>query len=246
MNRRGFFSSIAGVTLCGCVSQAQSEASVRVRARLGKAVTPIGPGTHSLGIRQERDAVLYVPKSVNAEVASPLLVYLHGAGGPRQSETQRMTAAADEHGVILLSPSSIDATWDAIRGSYGADVRVIDEALARTFVSCKVDARRIGCSGFSDGASYTLGFGLSNGDLFKSVLAFSPGFIPSGSKPGGKPRLFVSHGTSDTILPIDSCSRVMVPQFKRDGYNVTYREFDGPHTVPPAILGDAMKWFLEG
>jgi phospholipase/carboxylesterase len=89
-----------------------------------------------------------------------------------------------------------------------------------------------------------LGLGLSNGDLFDSVLAFSPGFIPPGSNPTGKPRIFISHGTQDEILPIDSCSRRLVPELKRSGYSVNYREFDGPHTVPREIADQAFRWFL--
>ena len=28
------------------------------------------------------------------------------------------------------------------------------------------------------------------------------------------------------------------------GYAVRYREFDGPHTVPPAIAAEAVDWLL--
>ena len=98
-------------------------------------------------------------------------------------------------------------------------------------------------AGFSDGASYALSLGLTNGDLFTHVLAFSPGFMAP-RKRRGKPRLFLSHGTRDRVLPIDPCSRRIVPQVRRAGYDVTYREFDGPHTVPDEIAREAVDWFL--
>jgi phospholipase/carboxylesterase len=243
VSRRSFFGGIAGLSLSGCVSRAQSDDSFRLRSRPGKNTSTLEPGAHPLGIRAERDAILYIPTSLTRDRPSPLLVYVHGAGGP---EKDRMTKAADDHAFILLSPSSEGATWDAIRGEYGADVGVIDKALARTFNACRIDPRRIALSGFSDGATYALGLGLSNGDFFKSVLAFSPGFIPAGSKVNGSPRIFISHGTNDNILPIDSCSRRLVPELKREGLAVTYREFEGPHTVPPNVLTEAMEWFLAG
>src|SRR5262249_48318650 len=99
-------------------------------------------------------------------------------------------------------------------------------------------------SGFSDGASYALGLGLANGDLFGSVVAFSPGFIPPGAPPSGKPRIFVSHGREDSILPFEVSSRRLVPALTRAGYPVTFREFDGPHTVPREIAAEAVQWFL--
>jgi phospholipase/carboxylesterase len=243
ITRRFFTASVAGA-LSSSVACAQSNSAVRLHARPGKTASQREPGTHPLGIRQQRDAILYIPKLADPEKPAPLMIYLHGATGSEQQGIRRLSSLADELGFVLLSPGSEGQTWDAIRESYGPDVQMIDEALRRTFASRQIDARRIALAGFSDGASYSLGLGLSNGDLFTSVLAFSPGFIPSGSKRTGKPRVFVSHGTADNILPIDSCSRRLVPELKHDGLNVTYREFDGPHTVPPEILKQAMSWFL--
>jgi predicted esterase len=34
-----------------------------------------------------------------------------------------------------------------------------------------------------------------------------------------------------------------VPQLEREGYEVRYREFDGPHTVPGAVAREALEWF---
>ena len=42
---------------------------------------------------------------------------------------------------------------------------------------CSIDRRRIAVGGFSDGATYALTLGVSNGDLFPAVIAFSPGGI---------------------------------------------------------------------
>jgi predicted esterase len=61
----------------------------------------------------------------------------------------------------------------------------------------------------------------------------------------GQPRFFVSHGRADDVLPIARCSRRLVPQLKRAGYDVDYREFEGGHTVPGNIAHDAMAWFLS-
>ena len=235
----------AGAILDGCMSRAQSASAVRLKSRPGKPAKAMEAGTHPLGIRNERDALLYVPNSVGANAAAPLVVYLHGATGGEQQGIRRLGSFADDNGFLLLSPASEGFTWDAIREGYGRDVTAIDEALNRTFEAHAVDPGRIALAGFSDGASYALGLGLSNGDLFRSVLAFSPGFIPEGAKFSGKPRVFVSHGTADRILPIDSCSRRLVPELKRAGLNVTYREFDGPHAVPREILEHAMHWLSE-
>ena len=104
-----------------------------------------------------------------------------------------------------------------------------------------IDPTRLTIEGFSDGATYAIGVGLTNGDLFPRVIAFSPGFVLP-IDPHAKPRLFISHGTRDQILPIDQCSRRIVPQLERARYAVQYREFDGPHAVPPDIAKAAIAW----
>ncbi len=61
----------------------------------------------------------------------------------------------------------------------------------------------------------------------------------------GKPRIFISHGLSDPIMPIDVTSRRFVPRLKGLGYDVTYREYEGRHGVTPAIVREAFEWFLK-
>jgi len=228
-------------SLTGC---ARAKSSARLHARPPQAVAAgARPGVTPLNLRLQRDAFFYVPAS--APDPAPLVLYLHGATGNEQQGIRRLGAFADEFGFLLLSPASEAGTWDAIRSGYGPDVRFIDQALAKVFDQRRVDARKIAVCGFSDGASYALGLGLSNGDLFRSVIAFSPGFAPSGVEETGAPRIFISHGSKDQILPIDTCSRPLVRQFKRAGYEVTFQEFDGPHAMPAEIARRAMEWFLK-
>jgi predicted esterase len=97
--------------------------------------------------------------------------------------------------------------------------------------------------GSSDGATYALALGRANGDRFTHRLAFSPGFlIPIHRQ--GVPSIFVSHGRADTVLPIATCSRRLVPALRRRGYVVRYREFDGGHEVPPDVAADPTDGLL--
>jgi phospholipase/carboxylesterase len=43
---------------------------------------------------------------------------------------------------------------------------------------------------------------------------------------------------------IDSSSRVIVPALRSAGYDVTYVEFDGMHTVPPDIAVAAVQFMM--
>ncbi len=199
-------------------------------------------GLHHLGLATERDALLYVPRGYQSDQPVPLVLLLHGAGGIAEHGLSLLQPFADDARLLLLAPASRGRTWDVILGDYGPDVAFVEQALAHTFRRYAVDSARCAIGGFSDGASYALSLGLTNGDLFTHVIAFSPGFMAPREQQG-KPRLFISHGTSDDVLPIDRCSRRIVPVVQRAGYDVRYREFDGPHTVPPDIAQEAVAWF---
>jgi phospholipase/carboxylesterase len=211
----------------------------RERATEGAPV----PGRHPIGLGRERDGALFIPAGVPRGAALPLVVALHGAGGVAAQMLDLLQPEAQQHQVALLAPEARDATWDAIRNGYGPDVAFIDLALAATVARVAIDPGRIALAGFSDGASYALSLGLANGDLFSDILAFSPGFMaPPGQE--GRPRIFISHGRADKVLPIDHCSRRLVPALEGAGYSLDYVEFAGGHVVPAAMIERAFAQFL--
>jgi predicted esterase len=217
----------------------------RLSARPHPATPTLRRGIHKLGLQRGRDGLLYVPATALDHPTAPLVVTLHGAGGDAEGGLHFLTAAAETAGVILLSPESRGRTWDVILEGFGPDVVFINQALAHVFNQHPIDPTRVALGGFSDGASYALSLGIPNGDLFKDLIAFSPGFMHVESQEG-KPRIFVSHGVHDTVLPIERCSRTLVPRLRKAGYEVHYEEFDGPHTVPRSISAAAIQWFLTG
>ncbi len=189
------------------------------------------------------DALLAVPANYQSRQPVPFILMLHGAGGTARAGLTPLLPLIEELGVIALAVGSREQTWDALIDSYGPDVSCIDQALAYTFRHYSLDPSHLAIGGFSDGASYALSLGLINGDLFRQILAFSPGFMVPGKR-HGSPSIYVSHGTHDTVLPINLCSRRLVPQLQCWGYDVHYHEFDGTHTIPLPIAREAAAWFL--
>ncbi|WP_200207407.1 alpha/beta hydrolase [Micromonospora coerulea] len=168
-----------------------------------------------------------------------LVVLLHGAGGTARQGLDLLLPLADAHRLLLLAPQATASSWDLVGEGFGPDVHRIDGLLGTVFAAYPVTGVAIG--GFSDGASYALSLGLTNGDLVDAVLAFSPGFAAP-LVTHGRPRAFVSHGTEDPVLPIDVCSRRLVPRLHSLGYPVEYAEFPGGHEVPTEIRQRAVSW----
>jgi predicted esterase len=212
-----------------------------LHVRPARPTSEAAPGLQSIPVAGGAEALLYVPAGYRPDTPAPLVVALHGAGGDARNGLLPLQAMADSAGIVLLSPGSAGRTWDVIVGGFGRDVARLDEALAAAFDRVATDPARLAVSGFSDGASYALSIGITNGDLFTHVIAFSPGFMaPAGQR--GAPRIFIAHGTGDTVLPIDRCSRRVVPQLRGAGYDVDYREFDGGHVVPAEMARAAAEW----
>ncbi len=210
----------------------------RLRLPAAPAATAVVPaGRSALHVDGRGVGLWYVPRSA----AERLVIVLHGAGGTAQDGLRLLQPHADDRGLMLFAPQSVGRTWDMILSGYGPDVARIQGALDALVAAHRVAVPTLALAGFSDGASYALSLGLTNGDVVDAVLAFSPGFAaPTGQ--ADHPAFFVSHGRADRVLPIDRCSRRLVPALRRAGYDVTYEEFDGGHVVPPDLAARAVTW----
>ncbi len=174
--------------------------------------------------------------------ATKIVLMLHGASGRGTNVVRHYAEYAKRFDFVLLAPDSAGTTWDVIHSTWGADVVTIDRVLARAFDDNAVDPRHIAIGGFSDGASYALSLGLTNGDLFSHIIAFSPGFAVPPSR-HGFPRIFISHGIEDDILPYENTRR-MVARLRDAHCDVRFDEFHGKHRTPESVIDAAFAWFV--
>jgi phospholipase/carboxylesterase len=190
-----------------------------------------------------RKALMRVTRSAR-DGRKALVLALHGAGsGGSRGGLYVFRGGWDVPGVVMVAPAAEGSTWSFLRGS-DTDLPFVNRALARTFARCRIDPRRIAVGGFSDGATYALRLGLTNGDLFGAVMALSPGGALA-ENAVGKPRVFIAHGTVDRVLPISRTSDAIVRELRSTGYRVTYRRFRGGHQVLPEVSREAVRWFTR-
>jgi len=231
-------------------------------AAAGPALTASAPAT-PLASSDKRSGVLslaggayaYLPKGRTGAPA-PVLLALHGAGGQASDVLASFRDAADANGIVLVIPQSTKGTWDMIEDlksrlgvelnvqpRYGKDLKAIDAALADLFTKVSVDPARVGIMGFSDGATYALSVGTANPQLFKRVIAFSPGPAFLG-KSAPDQFVFISHGENDKVLPFAS-ARGHAAKLRVRKVPVEFEKFDGGHEVPRAIKEKAMAFFRD-
>ncbi|GJD86656.1 MULTISPECIES: alpha/beta hydrolase [Methylobacterium] len=205
---------------------------------------PLPPGRHALGLFPERDAVLVVPEGIDPRAPSPLAVLFHGGGGSAERILPMLEEHARARGFLLLAPQSLFPTWDLVIAGNGPDRERLDEALAHVFARYLIDPRRLAFAGHSDGGSYAMSMGLTNGDLASHVVVSSAGFLTVQMQ-AGSPRLFLSHGTRDEQIPIDRSARRHARLLREAGYDLTYVEYEGPHAWNPDVVTRAVSFFLD-
>ena len=206
---------------------------------------PLPPGDHKLGLSDERDATLIVPGTLDPEAASKLVVLFHGAGGSFERIAPIMRHHAERHGFLLLVPQSMFVTWDIVIAGHGPDRERLDEALRWVADRFLLDPAHLAFAGHSDGGSYSLTTGLSNGRIVTHIMAMSAGFMTVLSQEGA-PRVFVAHARQDEQTPIDTAGRSHAVKLRAAGYDLTYIEYDGPHASQPPIVEKAVNFFVHG
>jgi len=204
---------------------------------------PLPPGRHGLAFAEGREAVLVVPEGLPADAPVPLLVMFHGAGGEANRVLPHLVAHARARRFLLLAPQSMFPTWDIVIGGHGPDLERLDAALSRVAAHFLVDPARLAFAGFSDGGSYALSLGLTNGDVASHVIGLSAGFMDVFTQIG-TPRVFLAHGRSDSQLPIETSAHANARRLLESGYDLTLQPFDGDHVIAPWAVGRAIDFFL--
>lgn len=242
MDRRGF--AIAAVTAAvGWLHFPLAAGAWPQEPVPSGAADGIPYGQSPLGVSDDgRDGVLFVPKSYRESVPAPLLIMLHGFAG-WADEMKSTFALAEEFGVVVIAPESRTLTWGRSSPGFDADVKHIGAAYRKVTGLVNIDPDRVGLGGRSDGASYALSMGLAYGDIFNHIIVLSGGqMIPLRRQ--GRPQVFIAHGINDQQMPIVLTGRKFAATLRDEGYDVTYREYEGGHGTPPAIAREAFVWLV--
>ncbi len=202
------------------------------------------PGRHDLGLFETRDAVLIVPEGIDPARPTPLVTLFHGGGGSAEKILPMLRRHAETRGFLLLVPQSLLPTWDIVIAGNGPDLERLDTALAEVAARFALDPTHFAFAGHSDGGSYSLSTGLSNGRIVTHILAFSAGFMTVLAQEGA-PKVFIAHGQNDTQTPIATAGRSHAAKLRPAGYELTYIEHPGPHASQPDMVQLGVDYFLK-
>jgi predicted esterase len=242
-SNRLIVAALVGGAVAASAAPAEA-ASSSLQARPADVVTSLTVGVSRLG----GGGYAYRPR-VTSPGPLPLVVLLHGAGGDPREFMDQFRRTADRNGYLLLAPRSAGRTWElkppgTAGGSTDKDAATVDSALSALFARAAIDPRRVVLLGFSDGASCALSIGLANPQLFRGVIALSPGFAWRPPRIDPAQRLFIAHGRSDRILPFANVRDKIVPGLQRSGLDPHVRWFNGGHEMDRRSMAEGLAFAM--
>jgi polyhydroxybutyrate depolymerase len=194
-----------------------------------------------------RAALVYVPPTAKT-TSTPLVFVFHGHGGnahqaARSFHIEREWPAAisvylqglDTPGQ-LTDPQGNRAGWQAALGDQGdRDLKFFDAVLARLKQDYDVDAKRIYCTGHSNGGGFTYLLWLARGEVFAAVAPSSAAARYANQLPP-KPALILG-GQNDPLVKFAWQERTMAAVRKVNGCAATGEPWDKQCTIYPSNGG---------
>lgn len=147
------------------------------------------PGTYNQSLRHQEIVRMYrlhVPSTYRPEIASPLIVSLHGGGGSMDyqsnDEYYKQISKSEKEGFIIVFPNGFSqfksgkfATWNAgkccgdARDKNIDDVGFIKKMITTVSQQLNIDEEKIYATGMSNGGMLTYQLACELADVFKAI-----------------------------------------------------------------------------
>ncbi|MBN8595541.1 MAG: esterase [Anaerolineae bacterium] len=206
--------------------------------------------------------IVRIPKY--STIGSPLLILLHGHGGNERDLLLLPNHYLDNwlvvsvRGAYNIGPNSY--RWYDVKMFGGKiAINIEEEEMTRKkliglikdiSVKYMVDTNRIVVAGFSQGANMAQSIGIGQPKLVSGFGVFSgrfiEEFIPYVNKSDDLKNMkaFLSHGTSDHMLPITYASENK-QELEKLGIQVTFSEDGNGHSISSKQVNDFTEWLLS-
>jgi phospholipase/carboxylesterase len=187
---------------------------------------------------------LYVPEHYTPERAWPLIVALHGGSGNGRDFLWTWVREARSLGYLLVAPSAVIDTWGEVEDQ--GLLEILDWLSQRYHVA--ID--RILLTGLSDGATFTLLYGLAHPEIYRALAPLCGVLHPANEPIGnlGRARdvsIYLVHGALDFLFPVQ-LARLARERLTAAGAALEYRELPHlSHTYPRSENVRILEWFAS-
>lgn len=205
-----------------------------------------------------RTYYVQLPSNYDASHPYKLIFQFHPWGGNAEQALTMYRLNQSIPDAIYVTPQGLQAGSQGAgwANTNGVDIEFTKGMLAEVQGKYCVDNSRIFSTGFSYGGMMSFAIGCEMSDVFRAIAPMSGSLYSDFNCKGTGPHIAMwgSHGTSDTVVPIEDgeaardkilqenhCGMTTMPvdpspcvkyQGCDAGYDVTWCEWDGPHGIP--------------
>jgi polyhydroxybutyrate depolymerase len=203
-----------------------------------------------------REALVYVPTTAK-EKPTPVVFVFHGHGGRAMNVVRSF--ALNRHWPEAISvymqglntpgrladPEGKTPGWQIRPGDqHDRDLKFFDAVLARLKQDCKVDEKRVFCTGHSNGGAFTYLLWAERGDVFAAVAACAGMSAESLSKLKAKPVMHIA-GEKDPLVKFEWQKLTIEAVRKLNGCDAEGKPWDKYCTLYPSKTGTPVVAFIH-
>jgi|TARA_B110000240_G_C13266057_1_gene353750 phospholipase/carboxylesterase len=119
---------------------------------------------------------------------------------------------------------------------------LLDKTINEILDMFKNNIDEVYIGGFSQGGMMTLNSNFSNSSLFKGAIILSSRSIQKYDiKLKSKTKIFMSHGTEDSIIPVEE-GRDTKNKLNKLGFEVDYNEYNIGHEISMEVINNLKIW----
>jgi poly(3-hydroxybutyrate) depolymerase len=175
--------------------------------------SPLAPGNTEWPLEfagRRRSYLIHVPTGYDGRTPAAMVLNIHGLtqSGPVQQLASQLDSVSDQHGFVVVYPSSDSGAWNAgaccdVTGP--DDVQFMREVVADVSQRVCIDPRRIYATGMSNGALMSHRLACDAADIFAAVAPVA-GVLPipdAACQPARPIPVLQIHGSNDELVDYD-------------------------------------------
>lgn len=203
------------------------------------------------------------PDNYDPEISYPMIMLLHGFGAS-MADLAGLSPTIDREGYVYACPNAplsfeigsgqVGYGWTPPRGQgTEEDAQKAKDQLGTFFDEVLEQYRtpegQVILAGFSQGGGMTYRCGLGRPEVFAGLVALSssmpdPGTLKTSLPDQRTQPIFISHGSYDDIVPLESAQRAK-EFLEEEGYQPRYKEYPMKHEISQDVLNDLIPWMKD-